>query len=183
MLLPWRGWLAGTKHSTAFPAHRQPSTSPRGRSCLGSLPGGQQERPTRGTGRGKVGFTFRASRWPPSANTLAPAPVPCLGSNAAISSGMRWERPAAVCKGNLSSSSKMAVGRNRLCNLSSPSSSSPEARHSPQRAGVSNHLPRRGSLSAWEKPQHLSRALERGFITSSGARADKVRRHAKNGSK
>lgn len=90
-----------------------------------------------------------------------------------------WKRLAAARTGNLSSGSKMEVGRNGLHNPSSPSSSSPKARRAPQQAGVSNHLPRRGFLGAWEKPQHLSRVLERGFIASSGARADKLRCHAK----
>lgn len=44
---------------------------------------------------------------------------------------------------------------------------------------LTTYLPQWGFLSAREKPQHLSEALERGCIASSGATADKVWHHAK----
>lgn len=184
--LPW-GRLAGTVHGTALLAHRQPCPSRRQTPKKGAAQavcrvGTGSDRPTGGTGRGKVEFTLRANSRSPSANTLALAPGLCLGPSTAIGLGSRsksWKRPAAARTGNLSSGSKMEVGRNGLRNPSSPSSSSPKAWLALQRAGVSNHLPQRGFLSAWEKPQLLSRVLERGFITSWGARVDKVWRHAK----
>lgn len=186
-LLPWGGWQAPRRAQPS--RHTGSPDPPTSKPQRKELPGqfaawaaGVTDRPEE-MGRGKVEFTLRANSRSPSANTLALAPGPCSRPSTAIALGSRnksWKRLAAVHTGNLSSGSKMEGGRNRLCNPSSPSLSSPEAQRAPQRAGVSNHLPHRGFLSAWEKPQQLSRVPARGFITSSGARADKVRRHAKN---
>lgn len=157
----------------------QASANPKDRAaqtvcCVGS----GSDRPTRGTGRGKVEFTLHTNSRPPSTNT--PGPRVVLGSERCHCLGQSEQALAQAGCGAHREFVKQQhneAGQNGLCNSSSSLSSPKAGVPGSEQAYLttSHHWP---SLVP-ARSRNISPQCWRGDLSLCWVPADKVRRHAK----